>query len=107
LYGCVLLPQGDHSAFADAMEFFLRREATAQLSAGSAGARLDAIANDRWLHWRVQDIPRQQDSFNCGVFAMVFADCISVAYPIQLCPLNADALEAARAHLADALLEVS
>jgi hypothetical protein len=97
--------QGDHSTFADALEDFLRREATSQLGAAPADARLNAIAHEAWVHTSALNTRMQEDAFNCGVFAMVFADCLSAGFPIHQCPLHADTLVAARAHLADALLE--
>jgi hypothetical protein len=89
------------------LEDFLRREATSQLGAAPADARLNAIAHEAWVHTSALNTRMQEDAFNCGVFAMVFADCLSAGFPIHQCPLHADTLVAARAHLADALLEVS
>jgi Ulp1 family protease len=89
------------------MIYFLREEARAKRQhAGLNSMRLDAIQHMSWRHTAVANIPKQRDGVNCGVFAMVFADCISLGYPPAQCPLTADNFTHARAYIADALLQV-
>lgn len=68
---------------------------------------LTAMADEQqWQHSEAVGIPQQHDGVNCGVFALVFADCLSVGFPLSDCHLNGNFTEP-RAHLAHALLQVS
>jgi hypothetical protein len=69
-------------------------------------AKLAKILAGEWMHSPVYDVPRQQDGVNCGVFAMVFADCLSAGFPVRDCPLYGAALRESRAHIAEVLLQV-
>lgn len=100
-----MLLQGDRRIFSQALVDFISTQAAEQ----SAGDPVLAAMSDnrKWQQTHVRNIPHQEDGVNCGVFALVFADCLSAGFPLEACLLTADNLTAARAHLANALLQVS
>jgi hypothetical protein len=98
------LLQGDHTTLCNALRYFISRQAAEQLP---GDPMLTAMADEQqWQHSEAVGIPQQHDGVNCGVFALVFADCLSVGFPLSDCHLNGNFTEA-RAHLAHALLQVS
>ena len=98
--------QEPHEDFADAMEAFLTHTARTTSGSRDNSAKLAGMLEGGWLHSAVRDLPRQQDGVHCGVFAMVFADCLAAGFPLCDCPLQGGALRASRAHIAEALLQV-
>lgn len=101
-YLCCL--QWNHEALFEAVRDFLCQQAREQMGRDSTLQTLAHKAN--WRHNRVRDIPLQHDGVNCGVFALVFADCLCAGYPVAQCPLGAGHFRDARAHLAHAILQV-
>jgi hypothetical protein len=69
-------------------------------------AKVAGILAGEWVHSPVHDVPAQQDGVSCGVFAMVFADCLSAGFPVRDCPLYGVAVSESRAHIAEVLLQV-
>lgn len=53
------------------------------------------------------DIPAQTDSHSCGVYAVVFAQCLAAGYPLASCGVSAATAIAARAHIVHDLLQAS
>jgi Ulp1 family protease len=51
-------------------------------------------------------IPRQTDGHNCGVYAIVFAQCLTAGFPLQSCGISEATAVAARAHIAYDLMQV-
>lgn len=51
-------------------------------------------------------IPRQTDGHNCGVYAIVFAQCLTAGFPLQACGISEASGVAARAHIAYDLMQV-
>lgn len=91
------------------MQWFVEQEARTCRAPprGVPEQKLAALLSSEWVHEKLADIPRQRDGFNCGVFAMVFAECLSVGFPLAACPLDRDTLRAARARIAHTLLKVN
>jgi hypothetical protein len=77
--------QEPHEDFADAMEAFLTHTARTTSGSRDNSAKLAGMLEGGWLHSAVRDLPRQQDGVNCGVFAMVFADCLAAGFPLCDC----------------------
>ena len=98
--------QESHEEFGDALEDFLKHEARTMASSVQDQTKLEGLLAGSWTHSPVYDVPRQQDGVNCGVFAMVFADCLSAGFPVRDCPLYGAALVECRAHIAEFLLQV-
>lgn len=103
---CLLWLQGSHEDIGDALEAFLMHEARTMADLEQNKAKLEGLLAGGWVHSPVYDLPRQHDGVNCGVFAMVFADCLSAGFPVSDCPLNDGALRQCRAHIAEVLLQV-
>jgi hypothetical protein len=100
-----VLLQDDHSTFSQALVDFISTQAAEQSDGDPV---LAAMSDERkWQKTHVCNIPHQEDGVNCGVFALVFADCLSAGFPLEACLMTNDNLTAARAHLANALLQVS
>lgn len=77
-----------------------------------AAAALAAYVSEEALHrkneilstasWPVlypADIPMQTDDHSCGVYAMVFAECLAAGYPLQQCGISSATAVHARARL--------
>lgn len=100
-------PQVSGAEEADAMQFFLCKEAANRFDVAQDTARALELANEEfWSIRPATEIPRQHDDVNCGVFALVFAECLCIGYPLRSCALNDATMDSARARLADLLLQV-
>lgn len=53
-------------------------------------------------YWRIlfpKDVPRQTDNCSCGVYAIVFMECLARGFPLQQCGISAATAAAARARI--------
>lgn len=102
-----LLPQSSGPEEADAMQLFLCMEASSKVNQAQDTARALQLSDEEsWTCTQAMDIPQQHDGVNCGVFALVFAECICLGHSLRRCNLDAHTMDCARARLADMLLQV-
>jgi Ulp1 family protease len=59
----------------------------------------EILPTEAWPVLYPTDIPAQTDDHSCGVYAMVFAECLAAGYPLQHCGISNATAVPARARL--------
>lgn len=67
------------------------------------------LSTETWRRLYLQpgvDIPAQTDSCSCGVYALVFAQCLAAGFPLASCGISAVTAQAGRAHMVHNIMQV-